>query len=145
MSGVSRTKLRKWVVAAVVLATAGLRFLSAAPPAFADSDGDSFFTHIHTEKAMANVTIAPGRAGPIAITIQLETVDERPLAATAVSVTLSNPEIGIEPAVAEARRGGDDQWRVTMAAPVAGRWTLGLGIRISANDKVSVEAPILVK
>jgi hypothetical protein len=34
---------------------------------------------------------------------------------------------------------------VTMAAPAAGRWTLGLGIRISANDKVSVEAPILVK
>jgi copper transport protein len=50
----------------------------AAGPVLAASDSDSFFTHLHTEKAMANVTISPGRAGPVDITIQLETVDELP-------------------------------------------------------------------
>ena len=72
------------------LALAALLFLSflAAEPAPAASDSDSFFTHLHTEKAMANVTISPGRAGPVDIIIQLETVDELPLTAKAVSVTL---------------------------------------------------------
>jgi hypothetical protein len=35
-------------------------------PVHAQSDDESFFTHLHTEKAMANVTILPGRAGPVA-------------------------------------------------------------------------------
>jgi hypothetical protein len=39
-----------------------LTFL-AAGPAPAASDSDSFFTHLHTEKAMANVTISPGVPG----------------------------------------------------------------------------------
>jgi copper transport protein len=39
----------------------------------------------------------------------------------------------------------DGRWRATMAAPVAGRWTLALGILISDFDKISIEAPILIK
>ncbi len=106
---------------------------------------DDFFTHLHSERAMANVTVFPGRAGPVTITIQLETPDERPLAATALSVTLSNPEISGAPVVAQARRLNDGRWRATMTAPAAGRWTLALGIQISESDKISVEAPILIK
>jgi hypothetical protein len=42
---------------------------------------------------MANITVSPGRAGPVEITIQLEDGDERPLAtAQGVSVTLANPD-----------------------------------------------------
>jgi copper transport protein len=132
------------VLVVVILGVVGLWRFTPPPRALASAD-DDFFTHLHTEKAMANVTISPGHAGPVAITIQLETSDERPLAAAAVSVTLSNPEIGIEPAVVQARRLNDGQWRATMAAPVAGRWTLTLGILISDFDKISVEAPILIK
>jgi hypothetical protein len=32
-----------------------------------------------------------------------------------------------------------------MSTPVPGRWMLGLGIVISDSDKVSIEAPILIK
>ena len=35
---------------------------------------ENFFTHLHTERAMANVTVSPARAGPVELTIQLETV-----------------------------------------------------------------------
>jgi copper transport protein len=132
------------VLVAVILGVVGLWRFTPPPRALASAD-DDFFTHLHTEKAMANVTISPGHAGPVAITIQLETSDERPLTAAAVSVTLSNPQIGIEPAVVQARRLNDGQWRATMAAPVAGRWTLTLGILISDFDKISVEAPIVIK
>ena len=106
---------------------------------------DDFFTHLHGERAMAGVTIFPGHAGPVAITIELETPDERPLAATAVSVTLSHPDSAVEPATAQAQRTDDGRWRAKMTAPVAGRWTLGLGILVADSDKISVEAPILIK
>jgi copper(I)-binding protein len=106
---------------------------------------ESFFTHIHTEKAMANVTVSPDRAGPVVITIQLETTGELPLIATAVSVTLTNLQAGVEARTSQAERGRDDQWRVKMSTPVPGRWMLGLGIVISDSDKVGVEAPILIK
>jgi copper transport protein len=106
---------------------------------------DDFFTHLHGERAMAGVTIFPGHAGPVAITIELETPDERPLAATAVSVTLSKPDAGVAPATAQARRLDDGRWRATMTAPLAGRWTLVLGIVFSDSDRISIEAPILIK
>jgi copper(I)-binding protein len=106
---------------------------------------ENFFTHIHAEKVMANVTVSPGRAGPVLITIQLETTDERPLMAKAVSVTLTSLQAGVEARTSPAERGRDDQWRVQMFTPVPGRWMLGLGIVISDSDKVSVESAILIK
>jgi periplasmic copper chaperone A len=111
----------------------------------AEQPGDSFFTHIHTEKAMANVTVSPGCAGPVVITIELETIDELPLMAKAVSVTLANLQAGFEARTSQAERGPDDQWRVKMSTPAPGRWMLGLDIAISDSDKVSVEAPILIE
>ena len=114
---------------------------AAAAPA-AD---ESFFTHLHAEKAMANVTVSPDRAGPVEIAIQLEDADELPLTAKALTVTLGNPEHGIAPVTADAERVSNDQWRVRMSAPVAGRWSLGLGITITATDTVNVESPILIR
>jgi copper(I)-binding protein len=95
-----------------------------SPPAIEQPD-ESFFTHLHTEKAMANVTVSPGRAGPVVITIQLETTDELPLIAKAVSVTLTNVQVGVEARTSQAERGDDDHWRVKMSTPVPGSWMLG--------------------
>jgi copper(I)-binding protein len=111
----------------------------------ASNPDESFFTHLHAEKAMANVTVSPGRAGPVEIAIQLENADELPLTAKAVTVTLGNSENGIAPVTAEAEQISNDQWRVKMSAPVAGRWSLGLGITISASDTINVVSPILIR
>jgi copper(I)-binding protein len=108
-------------------------------------DDESFFTHLHAEKAMANVTVSPGRAGPVEIAIQLENADELPLTAKAVTVTLGNSESGIAPVTVDAEQVSNDQWRVRMSAPVAGRWSLGLGITITASDTVNVVSPILIR
>jgi copper transport protein len=130
-------------LALAILGVVGLwRF---TPPPRALAEDDSFFQHIHSDKAMANVTISPGRAGPVLIDIQLETGDERPLMAKALSVTLTNAAANIEPIIAEAQNTGENQWQVRMSAPIAGRWKLGLGILISDFDKVLIEAPIVIK
>ena len=80
-------------LAANILCLACLQWF-AAGPALAAGDDENFFTHLHTEKVMANVTVSPGHTGPVNILIQLETVDELPLAAKAVSVTLTDVQSG---------------------------------------------------
>jgi len=127
----------------LALAMAALLSVAATPLAAA-TDDDSFFTHLHTEKAMANVTVSPGRAGPVEIAIQLETTDETPLTAKAVSVTLVD-QSGRKLAPVEASRDGEDSWHVKVAQLTPGRWMLGLGISISEADHVSIESPILIK
>ena len=121
-----------------------LGWLFCTAPAAAAGD-DDFFTHLHTEKAMANVTVSPGRAGPVDITIQLETMDEKPLTAKAVSVTLSDAKAGSRLPTVQAEHSSDDRWHVRIPNLAAGRWMLGLGIAISDADTFSVEAPILIK
>ena len=61
---------------------------------------------------MANVMVSPGRSGPVDIMIQLETVDETPLRAKGVSVTLSDTETGRELPTMVAFRSGEDGWQV---------------------------------
>jgi hypothetical protein len=58
--------------ASLRIAVRGARRLPTA------GDDKNFFTHIHAEKAMANVTVSPRRVGPVEGTIQLETTDELP-------------------------------------------------------------------
>jgi hypothetical protein len=114
-----------------------------------DDPDEPFFTHFCNSKAMASITVSPGRAGPVEIAIQLEDGDERPLTtADGVSVTLANPDKGIAPVTAIARHVGhvgDDKWVVRMNAPQSGHWSLNLGIKLSATDGVNIEAPILIR
>ncbi|MBR0775836.1 hypothetical protein JQ625_13435 [Bradyrhizobium diazoefficiens] len=131
-------------MAGLVLGVAALLSVAATPLAAA-TDDDSFFTHLHTEKAMANVTVSPGHAGPVEIAIQLETIDETPLSAQAVSVTLVDTRTGKALVPVEASRDGEDGWHVKVAQLTPGRWMLGLGISISESDHVSIESPILIK
>jgi hypothetical protein len=106
---------------------------------------DSFFTHLHTEKAMANVTVSPARVGPVELNIQLETVEELPLTAKAVSVTLTDTQTGRALQTIDATRRGDDQWHAAVSMPSAGRWMLALAIAISDSDMVDIAAPITIK
>jgi copper transport protein len=126
------------------IAAAALMWMTLAPTDAA-TDDENYFTHLHTEKAMANVTVSPGRAGPVDITIQLETTDERPLSAKAVAVTLADMQTGKRLQPIEASRRSDDEWHVRISMLTPGRWMLGLGISISGADHVDVESPILIR
>jgi copper transport protein len=132
------------IVVVAILGAVGLwRF--TPPPRAQIAAVDSLFTHLHGERAMANVTIVPGRAGPLDIDIQISTPAEAPLAAQALTVTLASPALGIGPASAPAQPVGEGQWRVRMSAPLPGQWTLTLGILVSDFDRIILEAPITVR
>lgn len=139
-----RSIIAELLVVAAILGVVGLwRF--TPPPRALPQAAEPFFTHLHTDKLMADITIAPGRAGPQDISIRLQTPDEHPLTAQAVTVSLANAELGIERIAAEARLTPAGQWQATLTAPAAGRWSLGLAVRVSDFDVVDVEAPILIK
>jgi copper(I)-binding protein len=117
----------------------------AASPAPVASTGEPFFTHICGARVMANVTVSPGRSGPVEVLVQLEDADEKPLAVDALSVTLSNPENMIGPVTAAAERVTADSWRVRLTAAASGKWSLSLGIDLAKDDRVDIAAPILIE
>ena len=131
------------IYSACLLLMAALPLIANAGPNLNAPD-ETFFIHLHDPRAMANVTISAVHAGAVEISIQLETVEELPLKAQSVSVTLGNPEQGGAPVTTEAQRTADDQWSVKMAASKAGRWNLGLGITLSPANTVNLASPILI-
>ena len=94
---------------------------------------------------MANVTVSPGRSGPVEVLVQLEDADEKPLTVDALSVTLSNPDKTIGPVTAAAERVAADSWRVRLTAAASGKWSLSLGIDLAKDDRVDIAAPILIE
>jgi copper(I)-binding protein len=128
-----------------------LQIATARPPATpmspvkATSVDEPFFTHICGTRVMADVTITPGRHGPVEVLVKLEDGDEKPLAVAALSVTLSNPDKNIAPVTAAAERVAADQWRVRMTAATTGRWSLSLGIDVKKDDRIDIAAPILIE
>jgi copper transport protein len=95
---------------------------------------------------MAEVTVTPGRAGPVSVSIALQTGDFGPLDAKEVTLTLSNPGAGIEPIRRPATKAGDGTWRVDgLVVPVAGRWNIEVGVLISDFDLVRLRETIDIR
>ena len=102
--------------------------------------------HIHTQKAMADVTITPGHAGPVAVAIMLMTGDFGPLDAKGLTVVFSNAAAGIEGVKREAHKGPDAIWRVDdLNLPVAGRWQVRLDILVSDFELVKITDAIDIR
>ncbi len=85
------------------------------------SGSDSFFTHLHDPRVMANVTLSPGGAGPVAIVVQLLDPQENPLAVDGLSVSLSSPDNRIVVRTMAPERIATDTWRARMFVSEAGR------------------------
>ncbi|WP_298885878.1 copper chaperone PCu(A)C [uncultured Bradyrhizobium sp.] len=107
--------------------------------------GEPFFTHLCGTRVMADVTITPGRSGPVEVMVQLYDGDEQPLSVDALSVTLANPDKDIAPVTASAERIAADKWRVSMTTAASGTWSLALGIDMKKDDRIDIAAPILIE
>jgi copper transport protein len=133
------------LVLAVFGVAAGWRF-TPPPRALAIAAAEPASVHIHTEKAMAELSVTPGHTGTVSASIVIMTGDFGPLDAKAVTLVLSKPDSGIEPLKREAKKPGDGTWRIdNLVIPVAGRWTARLDILVSDFDMVQIEAPIDIR
>lgn len=96
--------------------------------------------HIHTDKAMFQVLVTPGKAGTDDFVLQLMTGDASPLAAKEVTLTLSLPERGIEPMEHDAELGADGYWHVRkVELPFAGKWHVRIEALVTDFEKVTLE------
>jgi copper transport protein len=115
-----------------ILAVVALWRFTPPPRALAASAAQPASLHIHTDKAMADISVTPGRAGPVTIIVSLLDGEFGPLAAKELRLALSRPEAGIEPIERQAIKQADGSWRVgDLTLPVAGRWTIELEILVS--------------
>ncbi len=101
--------------------------------------------HIHQARAMADLTLRPGRAGANDLEIGLLTGDFGPLAPMEVAVSFSQPEAGIEPILRQAERGPDGTWRIRgLPLTVSGKWQVNVNVLITDFDEVNLTDTLIV-
>ena len=127
------------LVVCIFIAVAGWRF-TTPPRALADSAAAPLAIHIHTETAMFQVLISPGKVGSDDFLLQLMTGDGSKLVAKEATLTLSLPARGIEPIERRAALGPDGYWHVRgVLLPQPGRWHMQIDALVTDFEKVTLE------
>lgn len=122
---------------AIFAIVAGWRF---TPPPRTIVPETPLAIHIHTDKAMFQVLVSPGKAGVDDFVLQLMTAEATPLIAKEATLTLSLPERGIEPMERGASLGPDGYWHVRkVELPFAGRWHMRIDALVTDFEKVTLE------
>jgi copper transport protein len=134
------------LVAAILCCVALWRF-TPPPRALAEAaPPPPVSVHLHSERAMASLTVSPGRAGPVSVSAFVVGGDLEPLDAKEVTLSFSMPSAGIEPVRREARKLDAGQWRVDgLRLPVAGRWNVSVDILISDFESVTLKSEITLR
>ncbi|WP_441236486.1 copper resistance CopC/CopD family protein [Bradyrhizobium sp. 930_D9_N1_4] len=129
--------LESVIALAILAVVAGWRF---TPPPRTIVPDTPLAIHIHTDKAMFQVLVSPGKVGLDDFVLQLMTGDAAPLVAKEVTLTLSLPERGIEPIERDAALGPDGYWHVRkVELPFAGRWHVRIDALVTDFEKVTLE------
>jgi copper transport protein len=133
-----RSILLEGAIALAILAVvAGWRF---SPPPRTIIPETPLAIHIHSDKAMFQVLVSPGKPGVDDFVLQLMTGEATPLIAKEVTLTLSLPERGIEPMERGASLGPDGYWHVRkVELPFAGRWHVRIDALVTDFEKVTLE------
>lgn len=134
---------------AVLIAVFGIAALwrfTPPPRAIMAAQSQPASVHIHTLQAMADVTVSPGRAGPVSVEIVLMNGEFGPLSAKELSLSFSNSAAGIEPIERQAKLGPDGIWRVAdLTLPVPGRWEVELAILISDFEMRRIKDVVVIR
>ncbi|MBR1215891.1 CopD family protein [Bradyrhizobium sp. JYMT SZCCT0180] len=134
------------VVAVGILAVVATWRFTPPPRVLAAAAQAPLAIHIHTESAMAQVSISPGKVGSDDFVLQLLTGDFGALSAKEATLTLSLPERGIEPFERQATRGPDGSWHVRgVPLPLAGRWHMRIDALVTDFEKVTLEGDFDVR
>ncbi|MGX1323134.1 copper transport protein [Bradyrhizobium sp. USDA 377] len=133
-----RSILLECVIAFAIFAVvAGWRF---TPPPRTIVPETPLAIHIHSDKAMFQVLVSPGKVGVDDFVLQLMTGEGTPLAAKEVTLTLSLPERGIEPIERAASLGQDGYWHMRkVELPFAGRWHVRIDALVTDFEQITLE------
>lgn len=150
LRGLQRNSLAEIGFGICVLALVGL--LGRLPPPAHGHSGpsgippDVAFTHIHVPEAMADVTIDPGRAGRVSVTIHVARGDFSPIAAKDVQLVLEPPAALGESFKRTADNRPDGTWVVNdIDLPTPGIWTVRVNITSQSGTTIMLDAPIVIE
>jgi copper transport protein len=149
-AGTARRLVRSIAVETAIIlmifgAVAGWRF-TPPPRALAAAATQPATVHVHTAKAMADLTVAPGRAGPVTVSAFIMTGDFGPLNPKQVTFVFANPAAGIEPFKRRAEKASAGTWRVdSVVLPLPGEWAIRIDVLISEFDLARLEARVVIK
>jgi copper resistance protein D len=114
-------------------------------PGYGALPADSAFVHIHTEQAMADVMIEPGRVGTAHATVHLWDGDFAPLAARELKVSIAPPVAGSTPTTRIAVQDSDGAWQVDgLDLTQPGNWTVTVDADLNSGSRVELAAPIVI-
>jgi uncharacterized membrane protein len=111
------------------------------------TDPDVAFVHIHSNKAMAEVTIAPDRPGLARAIIRLMRENFSPFAANDVTFELTpKAPTGKPPIFRAATRLSDGTWEVDeLEIRQPGVWVVKLTVKGEAGEPFILDAPIVIE
>jgi copper transport protein len=96
--------------------------------------------HIHSDKAMFQVLISPGKAGQDDFVLQLMNGDGSSFHAKEARLTLSLPGRGVADMEHQASLGSDGYWHVRkVPLPLPGHWHRRIDALVSDFDQISLE------
>lgn len=130
---------------ALILGVAAFWRFTPPPRVLAIEAATPASVHIHAEKAMADLSVVPGRTGPVDVSIFVMTGDFGPLDAKEVTLVLSRPDAGIEP-VKRSATATEGAWRIDgLQIPLAGRWKVRLDVLVSDFEMAKLEGEIQIR
>lgn len=133
------------IVVAIFAVASAWRF-TPPPRALVVAAAQPATIHIHSDKAMAEVTVAPGRAGPVEISAVILSSHFSPLDAKEVTFVLSNAQAGVEPMRRKAELQTDGTWRASdVIIPLAGQWQVRIDVLIGDFELLRLQEAIEVR
>jgi hypothetical protein len=106
---------------------------------------DAAFVHIHTEQAMADVMIDPGRTGTATASIRIMHEDSSEFPTNGIRLALDPPTPGPRPVDRVAVRQSDGTWRVDrLELGGSGNWIVRVIIAVAPGKQIVLDAPIVI-
>ena len=149
VTGLVLPNTRGWTVEVEALVTdfdkLGIKGPLLFGPASTARPEDNAFVHIHGAQAMADVTISPGRAGMVRITLRLSREDFSPIETQRVALALTQP--GRDDLTLPVRPGIEPgEWRAgPTTLPAAGIWTVKINVTLASGTAELLDGPIVLE
>jgi len=125
------------LAAGILCVVAGWRF---TPPPRALIPDAPLAVHIHSDKAMFQVLVSPGRVGMDDFVLQLMNGDGTLLHAKEATLTLSLPDRGIEEIERQGTLEPDGFWHVgKVPLAIPGRWHMRIDALVTDFEKITLE------
>jgi copper transport protein len=133
-------------IALAILGIAALWRFTPPPRSIIAVETASEFIHFHDGRAMADLTLEPGRVGRSSGEIVIRDGQYQPMMPKGVTLMFFQPATGIEPLRREAVDVGDYTWRVeNIVIPTPGRWRLRIEILLNDFEKLTLEDDIQIR